>query len=159
MPFWVALVALVVSNVALRALVAAVHPEAATAWTTPHLLTWVFWFVVVVPSVLVGWSRVDDSLRRRRLRTRLDAWLRERGPAAALGEALVEAGELALLREFSAALEPRRGEPAVAAFIEATQRYLAASEFGSGAFRADGWASLGLQEARSAVKQAASALD
>lgn len=159
MPGWVAVVMLLVSNVATHALSRVLVPEAAKPWTTPNLLTWVFWFVVVVPAVLVGWSRLDDSLTRQKLRRHLDAWLRERGPVGPLALSLVEAQQVALVQELAAALEPRRAtEPPVAAFLDATAAWLAAAGYGSGAFHGDGWASLGLTERWDRAKQAANAL-
>lgn len=156
---WMVVLLLIGSNVGTRAFARAVIPKAGVAWTTPHLLTWVFWLVVIVPGVLVVWSRVDRARTEAKFRRRLDAWLRERGPVRPLARSLVDAEQLALVQELAAALEPRRStEPPVAAFLDATQAWLAAAGFGSGAFHGDGWAALGRTERWNEAKQAADAL-
>lgn len=150
-----ALSVLVVTALGLHPLVALLEPDVARRWSMGWILLWVLWGTLVVPLVITAWSRVLTARTARRLAAQLEAW-RARGapfdPAltALLREAL-EAEQHALVRDVLRSLEPRRDDARVEALCAAGLAWLEAAGFGAGAFHADGWASLSLQERRASL--------
>lgn len=155
-----ALVALVVLAVVAHPLAALGFPSAGQPWSTAWILVWVGWATVGVPGVLTAWSSVLSRRELARQRKALEAWRARGTPVdAALGALvrdLVDSGRGLLLLSVLKELEARRGDDArVEALCAAGHAWLSAAGFGSGAFHADGWASLTLQERAEAVRKAA----
>lgn len=149
-----ALSVLVVTALGLHPLVALLVPDVARRWSMGWILLWVLWGTLVVPLVITAWSRVLAARIARHLAAQLDAWRARGAPFdAALGALLREALEEdqhAVVREVLRTLGGRREDARVEALCSAGHAWLEAADFGSGAFHADGWASLSLQERRAA---------
>lgn len=122
-------------------------------------VVWVVLGVVTAPFI-AGWAWLRWDARRQAVAVARARQALERGdvePAIALLGPLGKDGALAdakLLVTGLAQRDPARLEPVVSALTAWEQ----AAAFGSGAFHADGWASLTLDEKRRAFVDAAAAL-